>query len=137
MNDDIVLRPGDMTSLAFPGTAIALAHEAARVVLEVPDGIDPPRAVEVAARESEPGRRLDFRAPSLVGATVALVKAAAASILARLRGGTLRWNACAPDALRFEPMTRADGSLPRMRRGEPPRAHLATAIFDEWMTWRM
>ena len=48
--EDHVLLPGDCLDLAQTGTAIVLAHRAARLVVEVPAGVTPPRAVEMALR---------------------------------------------------------------------------------------
>ena len=56
--DDHVLLPGAAIDLAKKGTAIVLAHRAARVVIEVPTGVAPPRLVEMALADGERGWRI-------------------------------------------------------------------------------
>jgi hypothetical protein len=56
--DDHVLLPGAAIDLAKKGTAIALAHRPARIVIEVPPGVAPPRRVELALADGERGWRI-------------------------------------------------------------------------------
>ena len=55
---DNVLQPGDVVELTRPGKAIVLAHRAARVVLEVPQGVSLRCRVEAASGEGEHGTRI-------------------------------------------------------------------------------
>ena len=73
---DHVLLPGDAIDLAQTGMAIVLAHRAARVVVEVPSGVRPPRAVEMALAGGGSRWRIALAAPttsssSMMGAGVA------------------------------------------------------------------
>jgi hypothetical protein len=56
-----VLLPDDAVVLAQTGLAIVLAHRPARVVLELPHGVAPPRAVEIALADGEPAGALRSR----------------------------------------------------------------------------
>jgi hypothetical protein len=56
--DDHVLLPGAAIDLAKKGTAIVLAHRPARLVIEVPPGVTPPRRVEMALADGERGWRI-------------------------------------------------------------------------------
>lgn len=62
--EDHVLLPGDAIDLVRPGLAIVLAHQGSRVVLEVPVGVTPPRAVEMAMADGEPGMRIALADPT-------------------------------------------------------------------------
>jgi hypothetical protein len=62
--EDHILLPGDAINLAQPGTAIVLAHEVSRVVLEVPVGVTPPRAVEMAMADGKPDMRIALADPT-------------------------------------------------------------------------
>ena len=71
--EDHVLLPGAAIDLAKKGTAIALAHRTARIVIEVPDGVAPPRRVEMALADGERGQRIALAVPTPISlATIAL-----------------------------------------------------------------
>ena len=61
---DHVLLPGDAIALSQNGLAIVLAHRRARVVLEVPSDGEPPRTVEMALADGEPGTHIALAGPA-------------------------------------------------------------------------
>jgi len=86
--DDHVLLPGAAIDLAKKGTAIVLAHRPARLVIEVPPGVAPPRRVEVALADGERGQRIALAVPTPVSlATIAAgVATVIGNALASIRG---------------------------------------------------
>lgn len=141
-----VLLPGDAIDLAQTGTAIVLAHRVSRVVIEVPAGIAPPRAVEMAMADGEPGMRIALADPTpmslstmatgvatVIGNALALIR----EMVPPLRS---RWDtADASAAKTYAPITHFDGFPPRhlgrrMTRG--PR-EVERVVIDEWMLRRM
>ncbi len=60
--EDVVLLPGETHRLESAGLALALAHRAACVRLEVPAGTFAPGYVEIAPADGAAGRRLAFGA---------------------------------------------------------------------------
>jgi Protein of unknown function (DUF2917) len=60
--DDRVLVRGDSITLDHAGKALVFAVRPSRVVVEIPDGVPAPRALEVARADGQPGRRIDLRA---------------------------------------------------------------------------
>jgi hypothetical protein len=82
--NDTILKPGDAHRIKNSGLALVLAHRPGRVVLEVPAGVSPPRSVDLAAAEGEPGRRIalawskPFSRPVWAAVAAAVRKAVAA-----------------------------------------------------------
>jgi hypothetical protein len=60
--DDRVLLRGDSVTLERAGKSLLFAVHPSRVIVEVPDGVPPPRAVEVAFADGQPGRRIGLEA---------------------------------------------------------------------------
>ena len=67
--DDHVLLPGGSLELAQTGLAVVLAHRAARVVVEVPAGVTPPRAVDLTLGRGQRGVRIALREPTPISLT--------------------------------------------------------------------
>lgn len=80
-HDDHVLLPGDAIDLAQSGTAILLAHRAARVVVEVPPGVTPPRAVEMVLADGASRGRIALGAPTTI--SLSMIRAGAAMAIGR------------------------------------------------------
>ncbi len=121
--EDHVLLPGDVLALAQTGMALVLAHRAARVVVEVPVGVTPPRAVEMAPADGEAGRRIALATPapiSLPAIGPVLVTALGdvrASIRTLVRKLTLRCNAVVVSTSETRaPMLYSDGFPPKHLR---------------------
>lgn len=62
--DDHVLLPGDFLDLAPTATATVLAHRPARVVVEVPAGVTPPRAVDLTLGRGKRAMRIMLPNPA-------------------------------------------------------------------------
>ena len=123
--DDHVLLPDDAVVLAQTGLAIVLAHRPARVVLELPHGVAPPRAVEMALADGEPGRR------------IALAPAPPISLSALTRGiATFLGEASA--SLRTMAKTLASHwrSADMSAAGTFHTRQVERAVADEWTLWR-
>ena len=60
--DDRVLLRGDSITLEHAGKALLLAVRPSRVIVEIPEGVTPPRALEVAIGDGRPGRRIGLGA---------------------------------------------------------------------------
>lgn len=56
--EDHVLTPGETVTLRHAGKGLVLALHPARAYLEIPQGVVPPRVVEVASADGVPGRRI-------------------------------------------------------------------------------
>ena len=56
--DDHVLLRGDSLTLKHAGKALVLAVRPSRVIVEIPEGVIPPSALEVAIGEGRTGRRI-------------------------------------------------------------------------------
>jgi hypothetical protein len=91
---DIILLPGDAHRIANEGTAIVLAHRAARLVLVVPPGIRAPGHVDVVRADSEPGDELSLDSRARVS-PLAIVIAGARAMRSVIDGMRL---AATPDA---------------------------------------
>ncbi len=118
--EDHVLRPGDVLALVQLGLAIVLAHQKARVVVEVPAGVTPPRAIEMAMLDGEPGRRIVLAASApislhtVVDGLAAALGEAWTSIRTRAGILNLRWN--------FGPVSTSETYLPMLYSdGFPPK----------------
>jgi Protein of unknown function (DUF2917) len=72
---DHVLRRGDSMTLHHGGKALVLAVDSSRVIVEIPGEALPPRALEVAPAEGQPGRPIRLGALESVpgGRLVAIV----------------------------------------------------------------
>ena len=141
--EDHVLHPGDAIDLARPGTALALAHRSARVVIEVPAGVKPPRSVELVLAHGDPGRHIRLGAPGRSTLAAAVAKTFARTFeTVRAMPPALRPDEDAAQATSTEaaaPMMYSDGYPPRHLRVRAMRdAHLVErAVVDERMMWRM
>lgn len=142
--DDVVLGRREFHVLARKGTALVQAHRRARIVVEVPAGVAPPRMVEIAAAEGEPGRVIALGAGSLfaIVATVVDFGASIGSVLnriaTRVSAALARWRVGASaGAASREPVTFPEGYAPRRGRAAgrmPEREH---AVVAEHLMWRM
>jgi hypothetical protein len=145
-HEDHVLLPGDAIDLAKTGTAIVFAHRTARIVVEVPAGVTPPHAVEMALADGESGRRIALAEPtplslSPVATGIATVIGnAVASIRRMVTTLGSRWRAADANATKtYAPMTYSDGYPSRHERRRMMRGmrEVERAVIDEWMLWRM
>ncbi len=139
--EDHVLLPGDAIDLAHSGTALALALQVSRVVIEVPVGVTPPRAVEIAMVEGEPGMRIALAEPTPIAARIAMaIENEFASIRRMVTTLRLRWGAAdASTAKTYTPMTYDDGFPPKrqgQRMTHGPR-ECERGMINEWMLWRL
>ena len=80
--DDHVLLPGGSLELAQTGLAIVLAHRAARVVVEVPAGVTPPRSVELTLGRGQRGMRIALAEPTPV--SLSLIAAAIGTFIGKV-----------------------------------------------------
>jgi len=144
--EDHVLLPGDALALARTGMAIVLAHRPARVILEVPPGVVPPGAVEMALADGEPGRRIaldmptPISLPTIARGLATVLGQARASIRTMVKTLTSRWSAVDVSTTEtYAPMTYSDGFPPRHLRRRMTRGprDVERVIIDERMLWRM
>jgi hypothetical protein len=127
-------------------TERVLARRTARIVVEVPAGVTPPRAFEMALADGEAGRRIALATPTPISlSTIARGLAtdlgeARASIRTMVKTLTSRWNAAdVSTAETYAPMTYSDG-YPRRhpwRRTIHGMREVKRVVIDDWMTWRM
>ncbi len=145
-HEDHVLLPGDAIDLAKTGTAIVFAHRTARVVVEVPAGVTPPHAVEMALADGESGRRIALAEPTpislppIVTGIATVIVNAVASIRKMVTTLSSRWDAADASATKtYAPMTYSDGYPSRDERRRMMRGtrEVECAVIDEWMLWRM
>ena len=144
--EDHVLMPGDVVELAQTGMAIVLAHRTARVVVEVPAGVTPPHAVEMALAGGESGRRIALAEPTpislppiVTGIATAIVNAVA-SVRKMVTTLSSRWESADASATKtYAPMTYSDGYPSRDERRRMMRGtrEVERAVIDEWRLWRM
>ncbi len=80
--DDHVLLPGGSLELAQTGLAVVLAHRAARVVVEVPAGVTPPRAVDLTLGRGQRGMRIALGEPTPV--SLSLIAAAIGTFIGKV-----------------------------------------------------
>jgi Protein of unknown function (DUF2917) len=144
--EDHSLLQGDAIDLTQKGTAIVFAHRPARVILELPRGVVPPGAVEMALADGEPGRSIALATPTPISlSTIArglatVLGEASASIRMMVKTLTSRWNAAdVSTAETYAPMMYSDGFPPRHLRRRMMRGtrEVERVIIDEWMLWRM
>ena len=121
------------------------ADRPARIVIEVPPGAAPPRAVEMALAGGE-RRRIALAVPTPISlSTIAtgiatVIGNALASIRTIVTTLSSRWDAAdANTAKTYAPMTYFDGYLPRhlRRRTIHGTRKVERVVIDEWMMWRM
>jgi hypothetical protein len=70
-HDDRVLGPGVSCRIAHAGIALVEAHRPARLVIEVPPGVDGPRDVRILFRGGEESQAVRFAKPRRALATLA------------------------------------------------------------------
>jgi hypothetical protein len=121
--EDHVLLSGDAIDLVQPGTAIVLAHQVSHVVLEVPVGVTPPRAVEMAMADGKPDMRIALANPTpmspltIATGMATAIEAGLASIRRMVTTLRAHWDAAdASTAKTYAPITHCDG-FPRRHLG--------------------
>jgi hypothetical protein len=144
--EDHVVLPGDAIDLAQTGTAIVLAHRVSRVVVEVPAGVTPPRAVEMAVADGEPGMRIALVDPTpmslstMVTGVATVIGNALASIREMVTTPRSRWDTADASTAKAYGQSHISTALRpgtrgvRFTHGLP---EVERAIIDEWMLGRM
>jgi hypothetical protein len=95
--EDVVLAAGATHRIGRAGATVAVAHRAARVILEVPPGTRSPRRVELAHADGAPGIMVTLGSRARLSLST-LVTAAAIALRRRLRRTPTTDRGVSPDA---------------------------------------